>query len=564
LRIRAAAVVLTILLIFLAPLPSAAQAEAAPQITASREIRVLIGGNVLLTDNYTITAPSGSGAVGSFGIGFPIELGPKIEYVDAVSQSGLNLSISTGPSSGKRSYEIHVEFRTPIEPSNSGSFIVRVLFSDMIRPTQNFNLTVPRYPILAQNITNYVLRVVFPEDASFSSQPQNYTKITFQGLPTQKLEASSLASNSSKLDSMTFSSASMMLIRCDSFARTITLQPPQTIEVSDQYRFTNLAKRSLSTITLSLLNGSSDVHAEDPIGPITSDYDSGLVDISSRITLQQNYSYTFTVHYGVSYERFVSQVSGASSSRLEIPVLPPSSNFSLHDVSVLVQLPEGSRYESAQVMQGSELDLTVNGTTVALQSPRVSTMKETLLRADYEYSILWAAYRPTLWLLVATAVVGSILAFSRRRRLPAVRVTSVPLETLRAFTSKYDEKSSLSTELGNLEKSAARGKVSRTEFRRRKASIDARLASLSRELAQLKSQITKAGGRFSSAIAKMEMAEAEIGTARGELERVSSQFRGGKISKETFEKLRENYEKRIAKAEGNVDNSLAVLREELE
>jgi hypothetical protein len=564
LRIGAAAVVVTILLIFFAPLPSAAQAEAAPQITASREIRVLIGGNVLLTDNYTITVPSGSGKIDSFVIGFPIGLGPKVQYADAISQSGTNLFTSRGPSPGNRSYEIRVQFQSPIEPSQTATLIVRVLLSDVITATQNFNLTVPRYPILAQNITNYVLRVIFPEDASFPSQPKNYTRTTFQGLPTQKLEASSVASNSSRLDSMAFSSQSMSLIRCDGFTRTITLQPPQTIMVTDQYRITNLAKQSLSTITLSLLNNSSDVYAEDSIGSITSDHDSGLVDVSPRITLQQNYSYAFTVHYRIPYERFVSKVSGASLSRLEIPVLPPSSNFSLSDVTVLVELPEGSRYESAQVMEGSELDLTANGRTIALHGFKVSTMKETLLRADYEYSILWAAYRPTLWILVATAVVGSILAFSRRKHLPAVRVTPVPLEILRAFTSKYDEKSSLSTELESLEKSMARGKVSRIEFRRRKTSIDARLTSLNREITQLKSQIAKAGGRFGSAIAKMEVAEAEIETARGELERVSSQYRGGRISRETFEKLREDYEKRIAKAQGNLDDCLAVLREELE
>ena len=92
--------------------------------------------------------------------------------------------------------------------------------------------------------------------------------------------------------------------------------------------------------------------------------------------------------------------------------------------------------------------------------------------------------------------------------------------------------------------------------------MELRLDELNKSLKKLKDELRTVSPHFEELIRSIDRAEAEIETSRASISQVKSQYRAGKITRETYDHLTNDISKRIDRAEETLETDLITLREE--
>jgi len=179
----------------------------------------------------------------------------------------------------------------------------------------------------------------------------------------------------------------------------------------------------------------------------------------------------------------------------------------------------------------------------------------------YTYNPLWTAFRPTLWssLLVLVGVGTYQLLRSRK---PRERGISEGRLSLRRFIELHEEKLALSAEEEKLEESMDERRISRSEFNRRKETLDSRMANVESSLRSIKDRIRQQAPQFEKTLREIDAAEAEVKTERTHLRELETRLRGRSISRDAYRRLRQEYLGRIKRARSRIEKVIISLREE--
>jgi len=76
-------------------------------------------------------------------------------------------------------------------------------------------------------------------------------------------------------------------------------------------------------------------------------------------------------------------------------------------------------------------------------------------------------------------------------------------------------------------------------------------------------EIRKASSRYASIMRQIEVAETELEETEAAIRRIELRYRRREISKETYRKLLEGYNRRKERAKTTIDGVLLRLREEI-
>jgi len=142
----------------------------------------------------------------------------------------------------------------------------------------------------------------------------------------------------------------------------------------------------------------------------------------------------------------------------------------------------------------------------------------------------------------------------------------VPTETLdllRDFIDVCDERAALRSELESLEDDYHRGRIRKKDYKRRVKAIERQRFSPDKEFVELKKGLRRVQPRFADAMRKLEVAETEIETAKASIRRLEARYRREEISRDVFERLVDDYEKRIDRAKTTIDDVVMELKGEI-
>jgi predicted nucleic acid-binding Zn-ribbon protein len=229
----------------------------------------------------------------------------------------------------------------------------------------------------------------------------------------------------------------------------------------------------------------------------------------------------------------------------------------------VVFLPEGAEYQAASETP-YEVQKSGFSENIEFLEANVTQINEPTITLQYQYFILWAAFRPALWTGTAV-IIFLVLFFARRLSKPSAAVVagaSFTPSLLRDFVNRYEEKRRLRSELETMEDHVEKGKLSRRRYRLRKSSIDDHLSRLEKDLSGLRKKIATAGGQYSERIRHLETAEAEIETLKKDIERAKMRFLRKEITAEAYRKLLEEYSRMKERAENTMEEVLLRLRED--
>jgi hypothetical protein len=227
-----------------------------------------------------------------------------------------------------------------------------------------------------------------------------------------------------------------------------------------------------------------------------------------------------------------------------------------------IMFPEGATVQSFP-QQTLNIQRDTFQETLSLSISNATWLQREQLNIEYRYTVLWEAFRPTLW-ATTIVIIGSLIALVLQRPKAPVTIVStilVPRKTLNDFVEGYEEKKKALAELEQIKQKALKGKISRREYKVRKTTLESRLSANSKRLAELRQRIYSGGAKYADIMRQLEVAETELDNIDADIRRIEIRFKSGEISALTYRQLLEEDLRRKEKSKTTINGAILRLRE---
>jgi len=548
-----------------------------PSIQVNRIVQIDNGGALIINDKVRLSCDAGQNvlALGDFLLGFPIENKDELTYYFAYDASGkLQKSIDTSLNRPEFSW-IKVFFPQSINVSDGGSyeFTVVHVFSGLVKVdgTSAFRADFPLYPSLTEQANFCDVTVNFPSGAIYTSASPVFSNMTIDSSQILYNETAALPAFANMASWARFTSSDFIALEVEELKRDFKIGAWQDFSVTDFYQISN---ENAAKIPFILPSNATEISVQDVYGTydqsslsIKSGEGYTQVDVSLREELKTAKKVKILIAYKLPFSAYVSQ-NGWQDFALKFGLTKPKT-WVIRNFIVTVSLPEGGEFQpdTRTLPNFERLEREGFTETAIFAYKDVTKFQEFTLSIEYRYLILWAVLRPALWTGTGVAIVGAaafLLRKAPKQPKPAAVVTAaLPLEILRKFIERYEERRKITLDLKTLEQQVKRGKISRRQYKLRKSSLDRRLSRLQKDSAELRKEVESAGGRYAERMRRLETSETEIETLDRDISRAETRYRRGEISAEAHRRLLGEYNRRKEKAEDNLTEVLLRLKEEI-
>jgi len=557
--------------ILLVPFVGLGSADGSPNAIVLRTVKIGDWGSLTVADAVFIKNNS-TEPIDRVVLGFPARyLGHLSFYGAKAGDQKLGVRLLGNQSSNLFYFEVSFQ---AIPPGKEYSFTLYSVFDGVIRFQVNrFNYTFSAFPTINLKVAYYNGTVILPVDAKTGlPQPQEGgpsqipVRLTRVGVNPAVNYVVRVPEYSVLQFHFNYTSLEQKILTVDSSRRTIDFNGDGTIRVTDWFRVTNGA-RQLDAIPLRLPKGAEDVRAFDAAGEIRSSFRTKGPTAVTNVTVmprfrevRENQSFSFSVSYRLPERQYV-QMIGWGRYALKFD-LAPNLDGTLRALNVTILAPPGFRVEEID-RQPSRESLSAFGGRIEYSLGPVPQIEDTSFQITYRYSNFWAGLRPFGWVVLAEAALLGMALARRRSLTKEVEVPGVSMNILRQFVQLYDEKASLRLELERIESEAARGAMTKHDFRTRAKSIEVRLGEIDRDLRSAKGKL-RADPRHGNVVRQLEKAEGEWEAARASEGQIRAQYRAGRLSKESYETIARDLRRRVERARAAMDSAIISLREEVQ
>lgn len=536
------------------------------------QVEVLYSGHIIIRDTVRLSGQ----LTGDFLIGFPYKYGPYV--LKGMAYHGNTVfPISLGVQLEGRSgfYGAKISFPQGMPQVFTIAFI---LSNKLVSQNSNeFTLDFPAYPSLMKDAASCNVTLILPEAVQNITITKNDGEIQATSFIKENLAAFTYSPATA---TFSLSKDGIQIISIKQLTRQVEINAIGEIKVSDRYRITNNSTASsISSLKVGLPLAASNVAVKDEFGRtlttnIQADNSSAqFVTVTLASPLNSGVSTFLSVSYTMA--RATSEQNALFTLNFD---LYPSLNCYIDKVAVTFILPEGARFKepplssietsSSLIRETFQETLTINREGVSKIEHEVPL--EDTVQIKYEYNLLWASFRPTIWVWALMAVGTVILAIWRRPKAAAPLIVATPKpsvilsqDQLRAFNDAYEEKSKLSLELKLIEERAQKGKIPRRRYKVQRKTLETRIETLNKNISELKSLFRRAGGVYADIVRQLDITETELVEIATNLRTIEVRHSRGELPLEEYKKAVADYQRRKEKAEATINGILLRLREEL-
>jgi hypothetical protein len=561
------ALTIALLILIMTPLitlPTNASASTDYTLEVKRTVRIGEYGLSTVEDTFIVVNNS-TLPLSEMSIGFPRQYVNDFRYIEARDSERRSLQVDLDLDPTSSTYWIRVWFYSPIEANQTYAFNVTSLFTGLIRSVgQVFKYRFEAAPTLMHDARSVNSTVIGQQGARFKLPPNStFFETAVNGKAAITTIYRHLQAFANVTISVDYSSDRQFILRVPNMKRSISFRTDGGIIVSDSYEFFNPSV-TISSIPIKLPTGATQVMAYDLVGAMwVEPRDTENVAIAPRYPggIKTNQTFNVTLSYTIPRSRYVKESGWWGRYNFTFDVVSNNQYWLIENLQVIVTKPLGLTVEQISPQPISTLHSSWFGENLVLEFKNLTPLSDVTLKIDYRYSPFWAAVQPLTWIGLIEIVTFALAAVIVTRRPPKPEIP-VPIEKIRAFVELYDENMALRFELDRMEEDAARGALTKHEYRRRRKTIDSRLNELRRLLATAKAELMAIHPRYDEMIRRMDRAEAEIDAVRASQVQVRSQYRTGRISRETFDALTRDLRKRMDKARQIIEATIISLREE--
>lgn len=557
--LRLLIVLLTVFLLLIPTIPIRSEQNLPVSLKAQRIVGISDYGVVVVNDTFVFVNLSNE-SIENFSIGFLKTYEKNLKYFMANDIQGRLLKIDL-----KKDRLIDwfmLKFPRPIFPKEEYQFSLIMVLSDLLKTKErNFIFNFTAAPILKTEAESYnVTIVLLPGSDVFLPEDSKFNKTKYYERPAVSRLFKPLKAYYNETVYFEFSSVTQYLLRCNSLEREVIINEDGYLYVSDTYHFTNKAI-PIYSLPIRLMGNATDIMAYDIGGELWEESKTGSeVTISPRYySIKGGENYTFRIKYKLSQSKYMKQLNWWGEYNFSFELFPKSP-WVIESLKVTITIPQGAELTS-KALNPSELKTSLFNKKIVYELKGLTNFHNSTFSSIYKSPLFLASLKPLTWIsiLEACIVFASMLIRVKKPPLPAI---PIPVDLIREFIRLYDEKIALKTELERITERMKHKAISKHEFRRKRKLIDTRLSELNRLLASNKEKLRKVEARYDEMLKKIDRSEAEIDALKSSITQIEAQYRTGKITKDVYESLTADIQKRISKAKSEIDSIIISLREE--
>jgi opacity protein-like surface antigen len=526
-------------------------------------------GVVHVSDRFTIFN-NGTTHVSYLDFAIPRAYRNNLCYADAKDVLGTQLSLEGDVNKTSEFYWMRVYFAKDLGLNQTYVFTV----SSVLGGTVTFSLTGYEFnftaaPVLTQDARTANVTYVAPQASTFSiGANSSYVTTSSGGYPALFHTYRPWKAYSTETFYAPYSSVNQYLLDLDSVERDIIIGNDGTLGVKERYSVHD-PSTTINSLTITVPDGAYNVMAYDDVGAMWTSPENPSspyqVEVKPRysVGIRQNENFTFTLAYNIPQSKYLSQLNWWGAYNLTFALLDNKDDFVFSNATVRIVAPDGISIMSLKLAQQSPVSypIQVSQDEHAFKLQGVTDETSLTFGLAFSYVPFWSALGVLSWIAGLEVVIIAFALVMRLRRGPEL-VVPIPVEKLREFVGLYDERLALSRELVVMEEEVGRGGLVKHEFRRRTKIMGQRLDELNKSLMEVKAELRGISARHEELMRRIDRAEAEVEASRASMNQVRSQYRSGKITRDTYETLTKDITKRIDRAEETLETTLITLREE--
>jgi len=546
--------------------------ETKPQLVIEIQRTMEAGewGVVHVTDQFKILNNGTTPAL-SLDFGFvPKQELSELYYMEANDKAGKSLILEPDINGTSNLYWIRAHFAEDLLFNKTYEFTVKSVIYGPIRILPEgyvFNFTAA--PVLAQDakFANVTL-VLVPATTIRFTPGTTYIEADVAGRPAAINEWKPWKAYSNASFYVGYGTVNQYLLEFRSLDRTLTIGNDGRISVADKYRLFNPSP-PVTSLSITLPEGAYNVMAYDQVGAMWSNAQNPnppySVNIAPRYSLgiRTNESFTFTLAYDVPQSKYLKQLTWWGTYNLTFTFVNDKDDFLIQEATFHIVRPDGLGAGDLNPPPVSPVarPVEVHDSNLTVRLRGITSRNNMTFWLTFNYIPFWSGLQYVGWIVgLEIALLASVLIVRVRRR-PESEIP-VPVERLREFVGLYDERIALSRELLAMQEDVSRGALVKHEFRTRSKAIELRLDEVNKSLNDVKAALRAIGTRYDEMLRRIDRAEAEVAASRASMNQVRSQYRSGKTTRETYESLTYEIQKRIDRAEQTIEGILITMREE--
>ena len=526
-------------------------------------------GVVHVTDDFKLLN-NGTTPVSYLDVGFARKFQNKVYYVHATDKQGHELTIDPDVNQTSDFYMMRVHFANDLTSEQRYFFTVSSVLGNAITPVSGgfeFNFTAA--PVLTQDA--HLANVTFiSASASNFKFPLNttYGVTDVAGIPAAVHYYAPWKAYSKEQFAAPYATVNQFILNIRWAQRDIMIGNDGSLRVKDQYYIYN-PSTDVTAFSITLPDGANNVMAYDVVGALwTTPQTPG---IPAQVTVSPRYgsgiktqeSFNFTLTYNLPQSKYLKQLNWWGTYNLTLSFLNNQDDFIFDKATVNIDAPSGFKLSELKTIPQSPvanpIQIGQNDRTINLQ--RVTDLNPLSFGLTFSYSAFWAAFPVLPWILALEIIIFAAAVVLKIQRGPEVEVP-IPVERLREFVGLYDERLALTRELVIMDEDVSRGSLVKHEFRRRSKVMELRLDELNKSLMEVKSELRGISSRYEDLIRRIDRAEAEIDASRASMNQIRGQYRAAKFTRETYDSMVKDINKRIDRAQETMETILITLREE--
>ena len=528
-----------------------------PYIQTERSVTMDVGGKIFIFDYYTVDRLQ---EFTEFQVGFDdsqVSERTKFEVWQGDEWIPLDHALSTA--NGYNWYNLTFSGTENLKLRASYMFL-----SLVTELTNNFVASIPVYPVLTYNASEYSVSVELPTDSVYvdTTAPVNFTHFIEEGNDYVMYVTQNFTSFSNVEADVKYvpSPDDRYLLDCHRLERSVTVRQGD-LRFEDSYEIENLGA-PFSQFVLSVSGDASSIAAWDAIDDlevVTSEDASGLIEVTvtPKFKVRKGDVWKFTLAYSLPREGNIEKTGGESTLTFW------TSDFShyIRELTAKVYVPDGGQYIASEpeatvaTEEGtSSVAIFRFGERLPLETPEiVVTLKESQS----------LGYMVPLGVAVAVcAFVGTIYITRRQRKKTVVPVIRTKKPALSEFIEEYLERVSLLKELDDLVGRSDDGEIEREEFDRRSAEINRRQGELEGSLRQKRGDLGEEYPELSDGFREIRRTEEALARVEEDLRNLEVRLRARRVSRRDYQRSREDRLGRRRQIMGRMERALASLGSE--
>ncbi len=495
-------------------------------------------------------------------IGIPKDVAQDLRYWTASTSQGSAITASPQAANVTGGYT-PIRLTVSASQQRSYKFTMKTVFAGLLSfNAGQFAFIFSPFPVV-DNTVSVARATVSVNTSDWPSPTVTQVQMTRSGNTFNATTVQLLPFNAT-IGKMVFSSTGTNQNVFDvSAARTITISESGEVRIADSYSISNRG-RDIPSLTLTLPSGATSIVGSDLIGDLDSKKlttgspgSDGTIPVTFNPrfgTVKNNGSASVVLHYTLPGSPYLT-TNSLGRFTLTFQMFN-NVKFVEANLQTKIIMPTGFRLGT---FNGQTPNL--SGNQIVLQSSTVTPLSNLAFSMTYQLDPFWASLDPLGWAALVESGIA-VLALVVSSGSGAVAVGAAASQLISRFVDLYDEKSAMRLEADKMEEDLNRGAINKNDYKKRRRVIDLKNAEIDRTLLPVKEQLSASQARYQDLLRKIERAEAELQVVRSSAIDLKNQYRGARISRELYESLSSDSQRRKQRAQQAIDNIVIGLREE--